>query len=359
MPAEPAPARPGPATARGGRAAVLAVDGGNSKADAVLVGGDGGVLGAARRVQRSNVGRNGLDPVAGAVLAAAADAGMAPDAGLARAGVYCLAGADFPADVRRIGRDLGIRAWTERLLVLNDTFAVLRAGTDRGWGVAVVCGAGMNCAGVAPDGRTVRFPALGPLSGDLAAGGEWVGLAALAAAVRAGDGRGPRTALERLVPEHFGHRQAMTVSRAIHRGRLDGGRLVELPPVVFAAAGAGDAVARAILDRVADEVVAMATAAIRRLRLRRSDVDVVLGGGMFRSGDGPFLERVRAGVAETAPRAGVRPLRSPPVLGAALIGLAEVGASGRAMARLRASLTDLRVGGVPAAPGAREAVAEV
>ena len=45
------------------------------------------------------------------------------------------------------------------LLVRNDAFAPLRAGTD-GVGVAVICGSGMNAAGVSGSGRTARFPAL-------------------------------------------------------------------------------------------------------------------------------------------------------------------------------------------------------
>ena len=55
-------------------------------------------------------------------------------------------------------------------MVDNDTFAVLRAGTERGWGVAVVCGAGINCVGVSPDGRHARFPALGTITGDWGGG---------------------------------------------------------------------------------------------------------------------------------------------------------------------------------------------
>src|SRR6478735_7838014 len=95
------------------------------------------------------------------------------------------------------------RGWAARLRVGNDTFAVLRAGTESGWGVAITCGAGINCVGVGPDGRHVRFPALGEISGDWG-GGYDVGLAGISAAARSEDGRGPATALERLVPEHFG-----------------------------------------------------------------------------------------------------------------------------------------------------------
>ena len=47
---------------------------------------------------------------------------------------------------------------------------MLRTGTDRGFGVAVVCGAGINCVGIGPDGRQVRFPALGRITGDWGGG---------------------------------------------------------------------------------------------------------------------------------------------------------------------------------------------
>ena len=48
------------------------------------------------------------------------------------------------------------------------------------------------------------------------------------------------------------------VTAGLYSGRIDEGRIGELAPLVFAAAGDGDAAARAIVDRLADEVVAMA-----------------------------------------------------------------------------------------------------
>jgi N-acetylglucosamine kinase-like BadF-type ATPase len=324
-----------------GRPAVLGVDGGNSKIDALVVDRAGKVLGAARRIGPSNVARTeaSLETMNEAIRAACDQAKVALDGGpVAPLGVYCLAGADFPMDDRRIARAVAGRGWTHRNLVRNDTLAVLRAGTDRTWGVAVVCGAGMNCVGIDPAGRVFRFPALGPLSGDLAAGGQWVGLAALAAAIRARDGRGPRTALERAVPAHFDMARPETVMNAMHRGKIPHDRLVELPPAVFAAAASGDAVAREILDELADEIVAMATASIRRLRLENTDVHVVLGGGIFRSNDPAFMDRIEAGVKSVAGRARVRTLDVPPVAGAVLIGLEEIGAGAKAADRLRRSI---------------------
>jgi N-acetylglucosamine kinase-like BadF-type ATPase len=290
----------------------------------VLLDRHGVVLGAARGPGSSheNLGFDGaVGAVAIAARSAALEAGIDPHhRPMAPLGVYCLAGVDLPIDHRRIARAVRRGGMTVEDIVVNDTFAILRAGTERGWGVAVACGAGMNCIGIAPDGRTARFPALGALSGDWG-GGYWLGLSALTSGVRAGDGRGPKTMLAAMVPVTFGMRSPREVMEAIHTGRMAQDRLVDLAPVVFAAAADGDEVARALLDRQADEVVAMVAAAIRRLRIARLDVDVILGGGIFRSGDERMLAQIVEGVAEVAPEAGVAVLDALPVLGAALLGM--------------------------------------
>jgi N-acetylglucosamine kinase-like BadF-type ATPase len=200
----------------------------------------------------------------------------------------------------------------------------------------------MNAAGIAPDGRTARLAALGGISGDWGGGGD-VGLAALGAAVRARDGRGPRTALETLVPGHFGYHRPIDLTRALELGTVPESRLRELSPIVFGAAGEGDAVARSIVDRLADELVAMAGAMIRRLNLTRSDPDVVMAGGVFNARDNGFEGRIAAGVHAVAPKATLRRSDAPPVLGAALLALDRVVVSDAAAhdvaeARLRGDL---------------------
>jgi N-acetylglucosamine kinase-like BadF-type ATPase len=210
------------------------------------------------------------------------------------------------------------------VLVRNDSLAMLRAGTDSDVAIALICGAGVNCVGVATGGRRYRFPALGDISGDWG-GGYDIGLAALTAAVRAEDGRGPRTALAHQVPLHFGLTRPSSVVSSIYAGRIDQLRLVELPPLVFAAADEGDAAAGAIIDRLAVELVAMVTAVVRRLRLRQAEVEIVLGGGVLTAGHPRVLEPLTAGALAVAPRARLTPLRWAPVSGAALIGFAELG----------------------------------
>jgi N-acetylglucosamine kinase-like BadF-type ATPase len=323
---------------------VLAVDGGNSKVDVALVSAGGAVLGAARGggapftpdgMERSVAAL--LDTVTRACADAGIDAAAPP---LARVGALCLAGDDLPVDDRRLQRALRPLGLAADLRLRNDTFAVLRAGTEREWGIGVVCGTGMNCCGVAPGGRTVRFAALGEVSGD-DGGGGWVGRQAVRAAVRGHDGRDPRTALEREVPAFLGKRSLLAVLEGIQTGELDD-FAAQLAPLLFRCAAEGDGVAQGILDRQADEVVAMVASAARRLHLLRRDVAVVLGGGLIHAGDGSFLRRIEAGIRSAVPAADVRPLTVPPVVGAALLGLDRLGAAA-AGERLRRTLTLERI----------------
>lgn len=337
-------------------AAVLAVDGGNSKTDLALVAADGTLLAAVRGPGSSHQ-RLGLDGAIRALregvasLRAAAGIGGGAGPELARVGVFCLAGNDLPVDDGRIGAALRAERLSQTIVLHNDTRALLWAGSPARWGVAVGAGTGLNCVGIAPDGQEVRFPALGLISGDWVAGGRWLGVRALGQAVRARDGRGPRTALEHAVPAYYGLPDPMAVAEAVYTGRLEERQLLQLAPTVFRAAADGDPVARLLIDELAREVVTYVSATMRRLDLSAMEVPVILGGGLFRSGDPRFVERIRDGVRSVAPRARPRVLQDPPVLGAALLGLAELGAGRPAAERLAAALarTPLTDGVVPAA----------
>lgn len=331
---------------------LLAVDGGGSKVDAALLDHSGAVLGAGRWWGPFSGGLDLDDPHGGSlnglsaiVQAVCRDAGAPWDRGpIAQLGVYCLAGADLPADVRRLSSLLDHWGWTDRCVVHNDTFAVLRAGSERRWGVAVVCGHGTNCSGVAPDGRTLRFPAVGYISGDWG-GGLDIGRDAFWFAVRSEDGRGDPTALAEEIPAHFGMRRPRELVEAFYFGRLNELRLGELAPLVFACAKKGDGVAQRIVDRQADEIIAMAGTAIRRLHLADTDLDVVLGGGIFRNHDMTFLARITEGLRTIAPGLRMIVLEAPPVLGAALLGLDLLKGDRSAALTARTSLTHERLAG--------------
>jgi N-acetylglucosamine kinase-like BadF-type ATPase len=373
-----------------GRAAVLAIDGGNSKTDVALVAADGSLLASARG-PGSNAHIIGLDqamavigqlaalaarqaglaageppPGDGAPVADGAPVtGSAPVAGHASA---CLAGADLAEDEERLSAAMRAQGWALTCSVVNDTFAILRAGLVPGlaeaaggparaadvdgaagrdvpiaagrdgqvrhWGVAVTCGAGINCVAVAPDGREARFPALGPVTGDWG-GGEGLGREALWWAVRDEDGRGPPTMLREAVAAFFGMPTASDVGIGIHYGKIPESELLGLAPVLLGTAARGDEVARKVVTRLADEIVAMAVAMIRRLGLTGQAVPVILGGGMLTARDPMLTDGIAAGLAARAPGAFLHIVDVPAVAGAALLGLDHVGAPVSAEERLR------------------------
>ncbi len=321
-------------------AAVLAVDGGNSKTDLALVAADGRVLSLVRGPQSSphHLGVDGcLSVLERLVDEAAAEAGIDRGNGpVADVATLLLAGVDFPAEEQQLQELATAAGWGVRTSVGNDTFAVLRAGTERGWGVAVVCGAGINCVGVAPDGRQVRFPALGDITGDWG-GGYDVGMAAVSAAARSEDGRGPRTSLEHSVPARFGLTTPQELAEAFHVGTIERRRVLELAPLVIREAES-DAVAAGIVDRLAGEVVDLARAALTRLELTREPVEVLLGGGLLSNARGRLLDTIEAGLARVGPAIVARPTASPPIVGAALLGLDDLGAGPEAKERLRHEL---------------------
>jgi len=319
---------------------VLAVDGGNFKTHVALLDSTGRLLSLVRGAGSSahHLGLEGCIAVLQSLLdSATARAGFgALDRPFASTAYVLLAGADLPEERSALQARIGQLGWSERLVVDNDTLALLRAGTDRGWGIAVVCGAGINCFGRAPDRREVRFASLGEISGDWG-GGTDVGLAALFAAARSADGRGPRTVLESAVPAHFGLSDPLEVSRALHLQQLHPARLGELAPVVLAVCDE-DSVAAGIVRRLADEVIALARAALQRLELTGVDPDVVLGGGLLRAVSTSVVEMITRGVQEVAENAHVLVSPSEPIVGAALLGLDALAADASAGARARAEL---------------------
>ena len=321
-----------------GLAAVLAIDGGNSKTDMALIGWDGTVLATLRGpgASHEDYGIDGaLSRLGDMIRMVAEKAGIDGSGIIAPHVSACLAGADLPEEEAALTAALLAGGWSESAVAMNDTFAILRGGVDEPWGVAVVCGAGINCVAVAPDGATARYLAHGTMSGDW--GGGWgLGQAVMWHAMRGWDGRGRATALGDAVAAHFGLPSVRDVAVAVHRGVLGEADLIQLTAVLFTVAAHGDPVARSLVDRQAAEICVMAAAAMRQIEMTSAGVPVVLGGGVLESRDPLLLAEVDRQLADAAPGASARLLDVPPIAGAALLGLDYVGAPTTPKLRLRA-----------------------
>ncbi|WP_168429318.1 BadF/BadG/BcrA/BcrD ATPase family protein [Microbacterium sp. K24] len=303
------------AAAIDGAGLVLGVDVGNSKTHVVVADREGRVVGVASGPGLQS-GLGGLDTMLTPLI------DLAERASGARSGFdaacLALAGIDLPEQEQAMTRLAAEASLAERITVLNDTFALLRTGPDRGDGVAVVAGAGINCVGVRGDVH-VRYHAMGTVSGDWGGGME-LGRETLSLACRAEDGRGEPTALSDAVPQHFGLERPLQVTEQIMRGELSEHRLVELARVALETATQGDAVAQTLVSRVADEVVTFVETTRRRLTWPddQGPLPVLLGGGLLQSGNEFLLGRIREPYAD-GDRATISVATVPPIVGSLLL----------------------------------------
>ena len=332
-------ARPQPeAPAMGLIDAVLAIDAGNSKTDVCVVSADGGLLGSAR-------GGPFRPHLVGAVPAVAAIT-PAVEAALAIAGspelrhvAACLANADLPVEHAALEAAIARAGWHRRARrrtrwSTTPSRCCAPASTRRAvsrWSAARGSTAPASCR----TATTVRFAAVGHISGDWGGGGHlWQ--EAMWWAARAEDGRGPETALRTALPRYHGLDSMAALIEAVHVGTISEERCLALTPLLFEVADAGDPVAMDVVRRQAEEVVALAAAAIRRLGVIEEPIDVVLGGGVLTAGHQGLISEIVRRLAEEAPKAVARVVEASPILGAALLGLDRIGATRDAQDRLRA-----------------------
>jgi N-acetylglucosamine kinase-like BadF-type ATPase len=172
-------------------------------------------------------------------------------------------------------------------------------------------------------GRTARAGGWGYLLGDEGSGYALV-LAGLQAVARAADGRGPGTSLTEGFLAKLNLAQADQFIAAVYRGGLDRTALAALAPVVFEAAGAGDAVATAIVAQGAQQLADLVAAAIGKVALEQDSLPLALSGGVLLA-----APTYRHQVVEALRSRGIRPDPLTPVRepaeGAVRLALAQAG----------------------------------
>ncbi len=309
----------------GSRSLVVAVDGGGSKTDVVVLDlATGDVLGSARGggCSHHQVGIDRAVAVVDAVVTAALADARATASDVVHAGCY-LTAIDFDDEQRAVRSALAALPWASASVVVeNDVFALLRAGTDSPDAAVVICGTGINGVAVRADGATARVLALGPISGD------WGGSSGLAEevlwyAARAEDGRGEPTALRDALLRWTGRASVHDLTLAVHTGELAVSSWWDRAPEIVALAHEGDAVARALLDRQGEEIGLLAASLLARLDLADADVPVVLGGGIGATGDPLLVRAAERTLAARAPKAALTIVTERPVVGAAHLALAS------------------------------------
>ena len=220
--------------------------------------------------------------------------------------------------VRAIMRRIGYKS---RTLVVNDALIALVAGAGDAPGIVMIAGTGSIVYGRNASGEAARAGGWGHMIGDEGSG-YWIGREALAAVMRAGDGRGPETQLTSDILQHFDVTDVSRLPRIVYDRAQPRMAVAALGPLVQRVSEQGDAVATRILERAAEEIVLAARSVTTRLEMRGDAFSFYLAGGMFRVVPWLVAELPRR-LDEVAPRAQVELLEKEPAEGAVWLARAE------------------------------------
>jgi glucosamine kinase len=225
---------------------------------------------------------------------------------------------DEARTVRAIMRRLGHRS---RVVVVNDALIALVAGARDAPGVVIIAGTGSIVYGRNASGHAARAGGWGHMVGDEGSG-YWIGREAVAAVMRAADGRGPATRLSDDILAHFSVDDVSRLPRIVYDREVPRMSVGALGPIVEGAAAVGDAVATRILERAVDELVLGALSVATRLEMRGDTFTFYLAGGVFKVVPSIAIVLPQR-LVEVAPRCQVQLLEEEPAVGAVWLALAE------------------------------------
>jgi N-acetylglucosamine kinase-like BadF-type ATPase len=232
-----------------------------------------------------------------------------------------IAGYDWPGEREPTRQAIASLALDAPLAFVNDTVIGLMAGATEGWGVAVVAGTGSNAHGRDREGNHGQMTGGGPVLGEYAGGDDLV-TQAVFAIDRAWTRRGPETKLAEAFVRLAGAQDTLDLLEGIVLGRYT--ISASAAPVVFDVARAGDRVARDLIRWAGKELASQAIGVIRQLALEALTFEVVLIGSLYKGG-ALLIDPMREAIHEVAPGARLVRLTAPPVIGAVMLAMEQVG----------------------------------
>ena len=260
---------------------ILGIDGGATKTIAILADACTGRLIAHGRSRGSNFHAH-------APHAALSELDVAIAQAFAHAGIDrrpVVAACMGIAGVSRVEDEVMVRHWVserkiaQQLLIANDGWLVISAGTPNGVGVGLICGTGSIAVGRDSHGRTSRAGGWGYLIGDEGSGYD-IAVMALRAASHSADGRGPQTAILPALLRHWQLNQPADLITYLYGAADPRTQLSDVGPIVVALANDGDSVAQTIVLRAAQELAKMVRAVGDTLQMA-SPLPLAVAGSMI------------------------------------------------------------------------------
>jgi N-acetylglucosamine kinase-like BadF-type ATPase len=267
---------------------LLGVDGGGSKTQACLADLQGNILGSGFS-ESSNYHVIGVASASTAlrqaVLAAFNDAGVPAQRNwrdqfeLILTACFGIAGIGRPDD-QALLKSLIDKEWPGlKALLVSDAELVLAAGSDSGWGVALISGTGSLAYGRDRYGRTARAGGWGYILGDEGSGFN-IGLAALRWVVRAHDGRAASTQLSEAILRHWKLAGIDQLIHFIYQSNIPIAEIAALAPLVETAGLAGDMPAQEIMTQAGNELAIAVRSVTNQLELDET-IPCAMAGGVL------------------------------------------------------------------------------
>lgn len=246
-------------------------------------------------------------------------------------GVAATPGSD--TEVARLATPVAEAVGAGEVVVANDAFTGHLAALGGGWGVSLVVGTGVACAGTAaaPGAGLVVVDGYGPLIGDLGSA-YWIGRTALRAVLDDDLDGLPPSELTRIVLERCG--PLSTLPSRVHASTNAVTDIARLAPVVAFLADQ-EPRAREVLEQAARHLTTTVERAVRLVAAASpgdDPVPVAMGGKALSAGSW-LAQRVADLVAVGPHPVAVRPASGQPLDGVAM--LASLGETQRAAAGVR------------------------
>lgn len=169
-------------------------------------------------------------------------------------------------------------------LIINDSQAALRSGTNDKNALVIVSGTGSNCYGKNETGKEAKSGGYNYILSDEGSAYD-IGSKILKSITRYLDGRGQTTLLKDIVFKNLKISTLEDLSSLVYEKPWDKTDIGQMAPYINEAAAQKDPVALQIIDSTALELALMAKSVIQSLNLKDKKFTLVTSGSVFKIGE--------------------------------------------------------------------------
>ena len=298
----------------------LGVDGGGTKTQAVLIDSGGEVI-AKGQANGSNPAvfgiKKSLDNIAIAIQKTLKNF---PDTADIPA-CLAIAGVNTKKEAENFRKAALAHAQLSKIIsinsiVVNDTQAALRAGTNDKNAVVLIAGTGSNCFGINESGQSAKSGGRDFILSDEGSGYA-IGLSVLKTVTKMSDGRESQSVLKDLLFSHLKINSIDQLTEIVNSKPWNKTDIANVAPQAEKATKRGDRLASEIIKTAAGELVLLIKAVAEKLDLKNKEYTIVTTGSVFNIAE--MTRLVKEKVLEFNPKVEVVKPKISSAYGAALL----------------------------------------